>query len=67
MENDTSLHTHVLWLVQFNEMEKYIERISYKTLSAILKELEADRLGYREEHPHILPKVEYRLMEWPGR
>ena len=31
-------------IVRFNEMKKYIEAISYKTLSATLKELEADGL-----------------------
>ena len=31
-------------VVRFNEMKKYIEKISYKTLSATLKELEADKL-----------------------
>lgn len=31
-------------VVRFNEMKKYIGVISYKTLSATLKELEADHL-----------------------
>lgn len=50
-------------VVRFNEMKKYIEKISYKTLSATLKELEADKLVYREEYPQIPPKVEYSLTE----
>ena len=37
--------------------------ISYKTLSATLKELEADQLVHREEYPQIPPKVEYSLTE----
>ena len=37
-------------VVRFNEMKKYIGGISYKTLSATLKELEADRLVNRKEY-----------------
>lgn len=47
--------------VRFNELQKYIGSISYKTLSATLKELEADCLVHREEYPQIPPKVEYSL------
>ena len=50
-------------VVRFNEMKKYIGGISYKTLSANLKELEADGLVHREEYPQIPPKVEYSLTE----
>lgn len=50
-------------VVRFNEMKKYIGVISYKTLSATLKELEADQLVHREEYPQIPPKVEYSLTE----
>lgn len=50
-------------VVRFNEMKKYIGAISYKTLSATLKELEADKLVHREEYPQIPPKVEYSLTE----
>lgn len=48
-------------MVRFNEMKRYIGEISYKTLSASLKELEADQLVHREEYPQIPPKVEYSL------
>ena len=48
---------------RFNEMKKYIGGISYKTLSAALKELERDQLVHREEYPQIPPKVEYSLTE----
>ncbi len=41
--------------------KRYIGEISYKTLSASLKELEADQLVHREEYPQIPPKVEYSL------
>ena len=50
-------------VVRFNEMKKYIDEISYKTLSSTLKELEADKLVHREEYPQIPPKVEYSLTE----
>ena len=50
-------------VVRFNEMKKYIDEISYKTLSSTLKELEADKLVHREEYPQIPPKVEYSLPE----
>jgi DNA-binding HxlR family transcriptional regulator len=50
-------------VVRFNEFKKYIEEISYKTLSSTLKELEADQLVDRKEYPQIPPKVEYRLTE----
>ncbi len=48
-------------IVRFNELKKYIGTISFKTLSATLKELEADGLVHREEYPQIPPKVEYSL------
>ena len=50
-------------VVRFNEMKKYINEISYKTLSSTLKELEADQLVHRKEYPQIPPKVEYSLTE----
>jgi len=50
-------------VVRFNEMKRFIGNISYKTLSATLKELEADGLVHREEYPQIPPKVEYSLTE----
>ena len=48
-------------VVRFNEMKKYIGKISYKTLSSTLKALEADGLVRRREYPQIPPKVEYSL------
>ena len=50
-------------VVRFNEMKRYIRGISFKTLGATLKELEADGLVHREEYPQIPPKVEYSLTE----
>lgn len=48
-------------VVRFNELQRFIGTISYKTLSSTLKELEADQLITRTEYPQIPPKVEYRL------
>ena len=50
-------------VVRFNELQRYIKDISYKTLSLSLKELEADKLIERKEYPQIPPKVEYSLSE----
>lgn len=49
--------------VRFNELQRYIKKISDKTLSQNLKELEADGLIIRKMYPQIPPKVEYRLSE----
>ena len=49
--------------VRFNELKRYLKNISDKTLSANLKELEADGLIIRKEYPQIPPKVEYSLTE----
>lgn len=49
--------------VRFNEMKRYLGKITDKTLSSNLKELEADQLIVRKEYPQIPPKVEYRLSE----
>ncbi|CAI0905907.1 winged helix-turn-helix transcriptional regulator [Serratia entomophila] len=57
------------WLAQykpvlrFNELQRCIGTISYKTLSSTLKELERDGLVIRKEYPQIPPKVEYSLSE----
>ena len=50
-------------IVRFNELKRYIGSVSYKTLSATLKDREADGLIHREEYPQIPPKVEYSLTE----
>lgn len=49
--------------VRFNELQRYLGKISDKTLSRNLKELENDRLIHREVYPQIPPKVEYSLTE----
>lgn len=52
--------------VRYNELKRYLGRISDKTLSSSLKELEADGLIVRREYPQIPPKVEYSLSEKGG-
>jgi len=49
--------------VRFNDLKRQIGAITYKTLSAQLKELEADGLVLRKEYPQVPPKVEYSLTE----
>lgn len=56
------------WLVEyeairFNELQRKIGTITYKTLSMELKELQADGLIIRKEYPQIPPKVEYSLSD----
>lgn len=48
-------------VMRFNEMQRLLKTISYKTLSANLKELEADQLIIRTEYQEIPRRVEYRL------
>ena len=47
--------------VRFNEMRRYLGNVTDRTLSANLKELEADGLVKRTVYPEIPPKVEYTL------
>lgn len=60
--------TILYWLaeydvIRFNELQRLIGAITYKTLSAQLKEMVADGLIIRTEYPQIPPKVEYSLSE----
>ena len=50
-----------LKIVRYNELKRIISKISHKTLSVTLKELEKDDLISRKEYPQIPPKVEYSL------
>lgn len=57
-------------VVRFNQLKRYLGKITYKTLSDSLKELEQDGLVNRRAFPQIPPKVEYSLTEkgkslWP--
>ncbi len=48
-------------VIRFNALQKYLNMISHKTLSGVLKELERAELIIRKEYPQIPPKVEYSL------
>ncbi|MCW3792667.1 helix-turn-helix transcriptional regulator [Paenibacillus sp. LS1] len=48
-------------IVRYNELKRMIGRITHKTLSDQLKELEASGLICRKEYPQVPPKVEYYL------
>lgn len=50
-------------VMRFNELKRNISSVSYKTLSVMLKEMEADGIVVRVEYPQIPPKVEYSLSE----
>ncbi|MFB5267732.1 winged helix-turn-helix transcriptional regulator [Paenibacillus enshidis] len=50
-------------VMRFNELQRSIGIISFKTLSMMLKEMEADGLIVRREFPQVPPKVEYSLSE----
>lgn len=49
--------------VRFNEMQRYLGKVTDKTLSLHLKELERDGLIHRKMYPEVPPKVEYTLTE----
>lgn len=49
--------------VRFNEIKRSVGTITFKVLSAQLKELEADGMIIRKEYPQVPPKVEYSLTE----
>ena len=47
--------------VRFNQLRRYLKRVSDKTLSQNLKEMERDGLIAKTIYPQIPPKVEYSL------
>ncbi|MEM1503643.1 helix-turn-helix domain-containing protein [Domibacillus sp. 8LH] len=56
--------------VRYNELQRMLGKITYKTLSSTLKDMQNDDLIHRKEYPQIPPKVEYSLTEkgqslWP--
>lgn len=50
-------------VIRFNSLQRYLNMVSHRTLSVVLKELERDELIIRREFPQIPPKVEYSLSE----
>ncbi|MGZ7444131.1 winged helix-turn-helix transcriptional regulator [Paenibacillus sp. TH7-28] len=50
-------------VMRHNELKRSIGNIPFKTLSVMLKEMEADGLIQREDFPQVPPKVEYSLTE----
>ncbi len=59
----TVMQPIIMQPVRFNEMKRYLGKITDKTLSSNLKALEEDQLIVRKEYPQIPPKVEYSLTE----
>ncbi len=49
--------------VRFNNLQKYLKKVSDKTLSLNLKELQKAGLINRVAYPEIPPKVEYSLTQ----
>ncbi|MCI7403057.1 winged helix-turn-helix transcriptional regulator [Pyramidobacter sp.] len=49
--------------VRFNQLQRYLRKVSDKTLSQNLKELEQNKLIHRKVYAEIPPKVEYSLTE----
>lgn len=50
-------------VVRYNELKRYLGKVTFKTLTDSLKALEADQLVIRTEYPQIPPKVEYSLTD----
>lgn len=52
---------------RFNELQKSLEGVSQKVLTANLRELEADGIIYRKDYFTSPPEVEYGLTELGNR
>ena len=50
-------------VVRYNELKRYLGKVTFKTLTDTLKGLELDGLVIRKEYPQVPPKVEYSLTE----
>lgn len=50
-------------VVRYNELKRYLGKVTFKTLTDSLKGLEQDGLILRTEYPQVPPKVEYSLTE----
>lgn len=49
--------------IRFNQLQRYLNMVSHKTLSIVLKELKKDNLVKKKEYPQIPPRVEYSLSD----
>ncbi|WP_334329359.1 winged helix-turn-helix transcriptional regulator [Companilactobacillus sp. HBUAS59699] len=47
--------------MRYNSLKRTLGKISFKTLTNTLRELENDDLIVRKEYPQVPPKVEYSL------
>ena len=50
-------------IIRFNQLQRYLNIISHKSLGRALKELEKDKFIIRNEYIQNTPKVEYSLSE----
>lgn len=48
---------------RFNELQKLLTKVTQRTLTNQLRDLEADGLIHREVYPQVPPKVEYSLTD----
>jgi len=48
---------------RYNELKRFLDPISFKTLTSNLKDLENSKLIIRKEYQEIPPKVEYYLSD----
>lgn len=48
-------------VARYNEIKRFLNGVSFKTLTNALRELESENLITRKEYPQIPPKVEYSL------
>ncbi len=50
-------------ILRFSELKKSLPKITQKMLTQQLRELESDKLVYRQVYPQVPPKVEYSLTD----
>lgn len=57
----------IFWLMEgpmrFNELQRRLGRITHRTLSKTLKEMEGDGLILRKDYGEIPPRVDYSLTD----